>query len=524
MREMVSKSIQLNRDLSHLLEKALESNKAIKIGWGKGNDPKPRDGEMGVASHLPVGARVRLLGNIGDMAAICATGGNFTLEGEVGGWFGAWNRGAKLVVERESGARLGLNMSDGQIVSHGSSGAEAGAGITGGLIVIRGSAGKRCGAGMGGGTLVVMGDAASDVGCNMHGGQIIVNGRCPPPGEGAMGIPLSSEKFTEINEMLSELNIKIDSDAALIVTDASHPTDVTSPQKGVGSQFESITLVAAGMPRLHFHSPLDLLTLIQLRGQEKGMLLPLPIVPRLTSGSALSGSLLSRQPCIVDSKPRPIDLLRVCSDNLHEIVDGLSVAAGAIVCLDELPRMNDAELDAFITMIRSKLDDDKFVLLGGAVDRITMIHRMAVALDCDGVIANTSTSAHLPASASLPMVGLSAREHQLTKKGLSQGLSIPWTASANDVLIASAGGTQFITSSPWVDNQLPKTAKAQAEFINDWLQKLDSEIRGILIEIGEDGIDQLNRKHLRALDSVTADMTGIRLAGYDRPMPQWLGQ
>ena len=32
MREMVEKSIQLNRELISLLEKALESNKAIKIG------------------------------------------------------------------------------------------------------------------------------------------------------------------------------------------------------------------------------------------------------------------------------------------------------------------------------------------------------------------------------------------------------------------------------------------------------------------------------------------------------------
>ena len=123
MREMVEKSIQLNRELDALLVRALESNKAIKIGWGRGDDPKPRNGEMGVASHLPVGARVRLLGNIGDLAAICAEGGNFTLEGEAGGWFGAWNRGAKLVVEQQCGARLGLKQEDGQIICHASSGA-----------------------------------------------------------------------------------------------------------------------------------------------------------------------------------------------------------------------------------------------------------------------------------------------------------------------------------------------------------------------------------------------------------------
>jgi len=524
MREMVEKSIQLNRELDALLVRALESNKAIKIGWGRGDDPKPRNGEMGVASHLPVGARVRLLGNIGDLAAICAEGGNFTLEGEAGGWFGAWNRGAKLVVEQQCGARLGLKQEDGQIICHASSGAETGAGMLGGLVVVRGSAGKRAGAGMKGGTLVIMGDAASDIGTNMKGGQIIVNGRCPPPGEGATSIALSSEKLTEINDMLEDINLKIDSDAALIVTDTEHSTTVSMPTRGIDSQFDSITIVSGGNPRLHEHAPLDLLTLLQLRGEEKGMLLPLPVFPLLDSGKGLKGDFLNQQPCIVNSRPREIDLLRISENNLHDCTDGLSSAAGAVICLDNLPRMNDAELDAMIALVKSRLADDKFILLGGGVDRISMIHRMAAALDCDGAIANSATAAHLPASAVLPMVGLSAREHQLTRKGVSQGVSIPWEAGAADALIIAAAGAQFIVTNPFANSEIPKTDKGKAEAIENWLATLDSEIRGRLVEIGEDGIDQLNRRHLRALDSDTANMTGIRLAGYDRPMPQWLGQ
>ena len=524
MREMVEKSIQLNRELNSLLIRALESNKAIKIGWGRGDDPKPRDGEMGVASHLPIGARVRLLGNIGDLAAICAEGGNFTLEGEAGGWFGAWNRGAKLVVEQQCGARLGMKQQDGQIICHGSSGAEAGAGMSGGLVIVRGSAGKRAGAGMEGGTLVIMGDASSDIGTNMKGGQIIVNGRCPPPGEGATSVALSSDKFTEINEMLSEINLKIDSDAALIITDAEHSTDVSMPSRGIDSQFDAITIVSGGNPRLHEHAPLDLLTLLQLRGEEKGMLLPLPVLPRLDSGKGLKGDFLNRQPCIVSSHPREIDLLRISETNLHDCTDGLSGAAGAVICLDDLPRMNDAELDALITLVKSKLADEKFIILGGAVDRISMIHRMAAALDCDGAIADSATAAHLPASAVLPMVGLSAREHQLTRKGVAQGISIPWEAAATDALVIAAAGAQFTVTNPFANSEVPKTDKGKSEVVEKWLATLDSEIRGRLIEIGEDGIDQLNRRHLRALDSDTANMTGIRLAGYDRPMPQWLGQ
>jgi len=53
---------------------------------------------------------------------------------------------------------------------------------------------------------------------------------------------------------------------------------------------------------------------------------------------------------------------------------------------------------------------------------------------------------------------------------------------------------------------------------------MDAGLRGHLIEIGEDGIDLLNRRHLRALDHDTASISGIRLAGYDRPLPHWLGQ
>jgi hypothetical protein len=186
--------------------------------------------------------------------------------------------------------------------------------------------------------------------------------------------------------------------------------------------------------------------------------------------------------------------------------------------------MNDAELDALISLVRSRLEDEKFVLLEGSVDRISLVHRFAAALDCDGTIANSSTAARLPASAALPMMGLSAREHQLGRKGVSQGLSIPWSASALDALVVCSAGAQFVVSSPFSNREMPKSAKGITEVVESWLAELDADIRGRLIEIGEDGIDQLNRRHLRALESDTANMTGIRLAGYDRPMPQWLGQ
>ena len=45
MVEDVVKSIKLNRNLSNNLPKAIELNRAIKIGWGAQGDAKPKEGD-----------------------------------------------------------------------------------------------------------------------------------------------------------------------------------------------------------------------------------------------------------------------------------------------------------------------------------------------------------------------------------------------------------------------------------------------------------------------------------------------
>ena len=47
MVEDVVKSIKLNRNLSNNLAKAIELDRAIKIGWGAQGDAKPKEGELG---------------------------------------------------------------------------------------------------------------------------------------------------------------------------------------------------------------------------------------------------------------------------------------------------------------------------------------------------------------------------------------------------------------------------------------------------------------------------------------------
>ena len=126
MGDEIARSLKLNRNLISNLEKAIEMDRAIKIGWGAQGDAKPKEGEIGIAPHLPKGARIRLLGNLGDFTAACSNGGSFTLEGNALGWFGAWNNGGRLVVERDADLRCGHGMISGRVFVHGSVGDEAG--------------------------------------------------------------------------------------------------------------------------------------------------------------------------------------------------------------------------------------------------------------------------------------------------------------------------------------------------------------------------------------------------------------
>ncbi|MEO2121307.1 MAG: hypothetical protein ABGX44_05780, partial [Candidatus Poseidoniia archaeon] len=57
--------------------------------------------------------------------------------------------------------------------------------------------------------------------------------------------------------------------------------------------------------------------------------------------------------------------------------------------------------------------------------------------------------------------------------------------------------------------------------INQWLEEQASNLEGWLIQLGIVSIDQLTRKHLRAINNETAATSGLRLSGYGRPLPHW---
>ena len=131
----------------------------------------------------------------------------------------------------------------------------------------------------------------------------------------------------------------------------------------------------------------------------------------------------------------------------------------------------------------------------------------------------------LPAAAALPVIALSGREQDLAAHGVTSLIHLPWSPAASDLLIAAAAGASLTVADPFVADASPPSAqKGRAAAVEDWLAGIDAGIRGWLVELGEDGIDRLNRRHLRALDHDTASVSGLRLTGWERPLPQWLGQ
>ncbi len=517
----ITKSLKLNRNLSNNLSKAIELDRAIKIGWGAQGDAKPKEGEIGIASYLPKGARVRLLGNLGDFTGFCCKGGTFTLEGNALGWFGAFSSDGRLVVERDAGIRCGHGMTGGRMFCQGSVGDEAGAALDGGVIIVRGHAGQRTGIGMNDGTIVVVGDCQADAGQGMTGGRIIVDGRCLPEGEGAQQRNLTKAEHKEINSLLKEHDLSVSEDAVMIEANAAHAIPSTPPLQTVWGDFGEIGLIS-GESAIDSSSPIDVVTLVTRGEEDDGVVFPLPVMLELESGKGLSGNLLSEQPCMVSSDPRGIDLVRIDAGNLSDADALLANAAGIVLDLENLPPLHDGEILALMTGLRSQLGDDKPVLIAGRVDRVTNLHRMLRDQPIDGVMVRLTSGAGMTAPAALPRIGLSARY-----AGVSDTLhilDIPWDATSDDAAIAAAAGCGIIRASPFsAEEEIPSTQKARAEAVEKWLSEFAASLRGRLTDMGLDALEKLNRRHLRALEHDTAAQSGLRLAGYDRPLPQWMG-
>jgi hypothetical protein len=511
MREVTAKSMKLGRDLDGMLSEALERDLLIRIGWGRGGDEKPKSGEIGAISHLPSKSRVLLLGDLGECAGIMNNGGTFTLQGSSTSMLGAFQRDGRIVVEKDVGNRLGRRMTGGFITVQGSAGDEIGACMSGGTVIVRGHAGKRCGAGMSDGTVVVLGSVGSEPGVGMTGGRVVIAGSCPPPGEGAAMRGIETTEITQLAEYLEPLGLTLEEDALVLVPSDSSSGATEMPDSSVAEGFESIALVPSTSDRLPEHSPLDPYTLLMpLGSKEGGLLFPIPWLVESDSADTWQG-MASTQPALVRTSPRECDLILVGESNLVDCADWLGNCAGVVLDLADMPPLNDAEIEAILVSITCKMDDESMILLRDRVDRVDHLFRLVVDLDLDGAVIDTAAPGGSRAASALPRIGLAARAMNLTEQGRHLLIEMDEAPSAEDMLIAVAAGCPIIVAPPPEDS------------LEETLVWLDSTVRGWMRELGLDGLEKLSRRNLRALDYDTASISGLRLIGYDRALPMWLG-
>lgn len=516
--DVVARSFNINNKLGPKLEAAAEQNAILRIGWTNAGDPVPKNGELGLCPGIPKGAKIRALGTLGSWTAAFGKGGVFTIQGDVGSFLGAANNGNQITCERSAGNYAGFAMSSGKISILDGCGDDLGSCMSGGLLAVRGNAGLRVGGGMTGGIIVVDGDIGNDPGAGMTGGKIIVNGRCPNPPEGVVLRPITDSELVELNKEIDDKNFQIPNDSVCLESSVEQKNNNHSVVSA--GDLSMIGLVPSGQPRNMFYSTCDTVALLGERAESNTPIaLPLPILPHITDGNILvnkkkPSKLVETQPFVVTHNPRTVDFISVEMNNLNHCTDALSISGGAIVNLMKMPSMDAEEIDGMLVAIRSLLGQEKPFGFADGVGRIEALHKSSSYHNADISICIIEDESGISESASLPLIGRSNKanlENTYTDSGIELGFSV----NAEDIAKLRASGLKFVCCSSPSDSY---------DEISNWLDEIQSKLSTILQNLGLESIDSLSRQNLRALDYETAAVSGLRLSGYERPLPHWFAR
>lgn len=512
MREQTARSVKLNREIARMLPEAMDKDRLVKIGYGSGGDTKPRDGDFGVLTHLPVGSRVLLLGNLGECVGAMNRGGTLNIEGSCESMLGAFQSDGRIVVERDVGDRLAMNMDGGSVTVMGSAGKDACAGMKGGVVLVRGQASSGAGSGMVGGTLIVMGSVGADPGIGMKGGRVIIAGSCPPPGKGSMMRSISNKEVIELEDFLEPLGLSLEEDALVLVPDKDSSMGCITPKRWVSEGFDGIGISPSSSDRIPNHSIIDTsISIIPVGSDEVRLELPVPWIIRSPRGISYPDGKI-RIPCLVSAEPNDGDLLIVGEEELAKFPENAKEVSGIVLDLQSLPPMNDAEIEAILVSLSSHLSSSSLILLRDGADRIEGLFRLVVDLDLDGAIVSVATPGGGKAAAALPRIGLASRAMGLDAQGRIIGIELEKQPSAEDLIIVRASGCSFVVG------PIDEESK-----ISDVSETIMPEIVGIMKEAGLSNFHNVGRRILRAKDMETAAISGLRLIGFERPLPMWLG-
>ncbi len=513
MREITDKSVKLNRQLDKLLIESMKKDLLVKIGWGRDQDEKPRNGEIGAITHLPDKSKVLLLGDLGECAGAMNRGGIFTLQGSATSMLGAFQKSGKIIVEKDVGDKIGYHMEGGVIIVQGSVGNEAGGKMRGGTIIVRGHAGDNLGSKMSGGVGIILGSTGSEPGLGMVGGKLIIAGSCPPPGEDVLMRSINEEEIEYCKEYLTPIGLTINEDALVLETATSKKVqDVNKPLKNITEGLENIILVPDNNVRIPAHKTVDNYTLILPKNPDsEGILFKVPWLIECETAQKWKGSHASNQPALVYENPREIDFLEVNEENLVNSMEHIDMCAGIIIDLARMPYLNDAELEAIIVSLVSRMKESSMVFLKNHVNRVKELFRLVIELKLDGAIVDASAPGGSRVAACLPTIGLAIKSWSFVENNLKVFMKIDKQPTVEDMLISVASGCVGIIG------------PIEESKINENIQIKELELKEWMYELGIDGLEKIGRRNLRAINFDTAAISGLRLIGYNKSLPMWLG-
>ena len=391
-----------------------------------------------------------------------------------------------------------------------------------GLIVVKGDVGQRIGNGMTGGTIIVQGDVGNNAGCGMKNGMIVIEGRCPTPPQGTQLRPLTAKELKDVNAKIDVHSMKLSNDAFCLVSSNNVEYHIDGSTVSSGD-LSSIAITPMDETPLIENHDVDTAALIHgVDDEALPILLPLPILPYVPDGSVLtveanSTGRLSRiqtQPFLVEEHPRPIDVLHLNLRSLVTLNEYSGSVAGACLDFDSLPHMNDEELEGLLVVLRTLLSPECPLLSCQGISRIQSHHKRAVYHNVQVAVSRIEDGTGIPEAATLPIIGRSVKTN-LESTGTMAALEFGFTCDAHDIIVARCAGAQFVVTQP------PVLETDDMEF---WLQGLFLDMERTLRGLGLESIDQVQRAHLRALDYDTAAISGLRMVGYERPLPHWFAR
>ena len=516
--DITQKSIRLTRDVAKMLDQAIQLDRALKIGWGRDGDERPKKGETGVMTHLPAKLKMRLLGELGDLVGCANLGALLQIEGKTGDMAAAFQKDGKTIIEKGTGDRVALGMTGGTVIVRDDAGSEAGESMTDGLLIIRGMVGDKIGTGMIDGTIVALSNVENDAGAGMIGGRIVVDGRVRSVGAGAQSRDIEADELVELNDLLEPHGFKLTMDATVIEADSEEHVGAEPPEISSKGKFEGLRLCPHGTP-LAPSSVVELASEIKMPGVASGVNLRNIWMPTIEKGPSKAGSALEGQPCLVDASPRENDFLRIHEGNFLALRTELSNAGGAVIDIPSFPSLNESGVHAMAAIAIGFLPVDSPVLLMDDVDQIDRLLRMVGELGLAGAIVDVRTIGAAPAISALPTVGMARSKQQ---GSMSVLLKTDWTPSPSEALMTIAAGLNGIVAEAFIGDESPPTGvKKIATELDGKLSSMEDRARGWMQSMGVSSTDLLQRHHLRATTNEAAVLSGLRLDGRRQPLPMW---